>query len=150
MFLASTSTVAAAGAGFAMYAIVIAVIIFIILLTIAPIMIWHWTGNTCKELCKLSATERDELERLRGIEREMHALVAEVGTLVKVTAQVAINQETLVAYLAQVQLGTPIEGINEAVDINSITRTTAKAGKCVIKTGRSELASKTKSASFTL
>lgn len=148
MFLASTSTVAAAGAGFAMYAI--AVVIFIILLTIAPIMIWHWTGNTCKELRKLSATERDELERLRGIEREMHALVAEVGTLVKVTAQIAINQETLVAYLAQVQLGTPIEGINEAVDVNSIARTTAKAGKCVIKTGRSEHASKTKSASFTL
>lgn len=148
MFLASTSTVAVADAGFAMYAI--AVVIFIILLTIAPIMIWHWTGNTCKELRKLSATERDELERLRGIEREMHALVAEVGTLVKVTAQVAINQESLVAYLAQVQLGTPIEGINEAVDVNSITRTTAKAGKCVIKTGRSELASKTKSASFTL
>lgn len=148
MFLASTSTVAAAGAGFAMYAI--AVVIFIILLTIAPIMIWHWTGNTCKELRKLSATERDELERLRGIEREMHTLVAEIGTLVKATAQIAINQETLVAYLAQVQLGTPIEGINEAVDVNSIARTTAKAGKCVIKTGRSEHASKTKSASFTL
>lgn len=95
---------------------------FAVILVFSPIMIWYWVKNICKELRDRAEFENEAIKQVQEMSQTLVTLNQELETLIKVTAQIAINQETLVAYMAQLQPGTHVNGMNEVLDVNSIAR----------------------------
>lgn len=117
MFLASTGLLEL---GSAMTSLI--GIIFGSVLICSPIMIWYWAKKIYQELYNRAELENEAINRMKEMETNLTTLTQEIETLVKVTAQIAINQETLIAYMAQLQPGTHVEGVNDVIDVNSIAR----------------------------
>ncbi len=91
-------------------------------LVCSPIVIWYWVKKIYQELRNRTELENEAINQIQEMKRNLTALTQEIETLVKVTAQIAINQETLIAYMAQLQPGTHVEGVNDVIDVNSIAR----------------------------